>query len=426
MAETAACLEGVSKRYQLGARSLREVVPTPRAWPKRPPQAGNGVGPRYIWALNDISFSLHRGEALGIIGPNGAGKSTLLKLLAGVTSPTKGQVNISGRVCPLIEVGAGFHPDLTGRENIYLNGAILGLSRREIQRKFDEIVEFSGLADFLDTPVKRYSSGMYMRLGFSVSAHVEPDLLLVDEVLAVGDYAFQRKCLGWMEKYRRSGTVVFVSHNLEAVARYCTRVVYLHEGRIVQDGRPEEVVAAYLEAQSSQQCRERSPRDLLHVGLEPRLASKQAEIIQVDISNGRGESVRSLRAGEPMAVRMRVRFKEAVHSPHFCYALRRGGYLLAFETNTGALGLSTPDFRAEDEAEVVINHGAWLVGGNYSVSVGVADAGMRFFLDQRENTLMLSVVDKGGCQGIAGLFPLIWVNGQRLEPREGGVDGVYG
>ncbi|NIM07290.1 MAG: ATP-binding cassette domain-containing protein, partial [Armatimonadetes bacterium] len=184
MEEMAASLEKVSKRYRLGARSLRELIPNPFDWLPLRRRDGNGRRPKHIWALDDVSFSIRRGESLGIIGPNGAGKSTILKLLAGVTFPTKGEVQVSGRVCPLIEVGAGFHPDLTGRENIFLNGTILGLSRNEIQRKFDAIVEFSGLSEFIDTPVKRYSSGMYLRLGFAISTQVEPDLLLVDEVLA--------------------------------------------------------------------------------------------------------------------------------------------------------------------------------------------------------------------------------------------------
>lgn len=198
-------------------------------------------------ALNDVSFSITRGEIVGVIGHNGAGKSTLLKVLSRITEPTRGRVEITGRVSSLLEVGTGFHPELTGRENIYLNGAILGMSRAEIRSKFDEIVEFAGVAKFLDTPVKRYSSGMYVRLAFSVAAHLEPEIMIVDEVLAVGDQEFQNKCLGKMRDVASSGrTVLFVSHNLHSVASLCTRVIAMSGGQIIDDGEPSAVIEKYL------------------------------------------------------------------------------------------------------------------------------------------------------------------------------------
>ena len=200
---------------------------------------------------DDVSFEVEEGEVLGVIGRNGAGKSTLLKVLTRITTPTSGRVEIRGRVGSLLEVGTGFHPELTGRENIYLNGAILGMKRREIQAKLPEIVEFSGVERFLDTPVKRYSSGMYVRLAFSVAAHLEPEILLVDEVLAVGDAEFQRRCLGRMEDFGATGrTVLFVSHNMQAVAQLCDRAILMEGGRIAQDGRSEDVVAHYLQTSS--------------------------------------------------------------------------------------------------------------------------------------------------------------------------------
>jgi len=204
-------------------------------------------GSKFVWALDDISFDVHQGDVLGIIGRNGAGKSTLLKILSNVTAPTKGNIKIKGRIASLLEVGTGFHPDLTGRENIYLNGAILGMSKKEIKSKFDEIVAFSGVDKYIDTPVKRYSSGMYVRLAFSVAAHLEPEILIVDEVLAVGDAEFQRKCLGKMKEVSQNGrTVIFVSHNLVAVKSLCTKGIVLEQGKLVFNGTADEAVEHYM------------------------------------------------------------------------------------------------------------------------------------------------------------------------------------
>lgn len=207
---------------------------------------------KLVWALEDINFKVKQGEVLGIIGKNGAGKSTILKLLSKVTAPTKGQISLYGRVASLLEVGTGFHPELTGRENVFLNGAILGMTKKEIAAKFDDIVAFSGVEQYIDTPVKRYSSGMYVRLAFAVAAHLEPDVLIVDEVLAVGDVEFQKKCIGKIKEVAGGGrTVLFVSHNMEAVKNLCSRALLLEHGRIVEDGTPTEVIAAYLSRKSS-------------------------------------------------------------------------------------------------------------------------------------------------------------------------------
>lgn len=247
--------EHLGKRYRLGERAaystLRESV---RRWALVPVNrwiggAKRDSGPRYLWAVKDATLVVKPGEVLGIVGRNGAGKSTLLKLLTRITRPTAGRIEIRGRVGSLLEVGAGFHPELTGRENVFLNGAILGMSREEIRRKFDQIVAFSGVEGFLDTPVKRYSSGMRVRLAFSVAAHLEPEVLLVDEVLAVGDADFQKKCLGKMNDVARGGrTVLFVSHNMAAVESLCTRGVLMHEGRIAFQGTMRETIDTYLSA----------------------------------------------------------------------------------------------------------------------------------------------------------------------------------
>jgi ABC-type polysaccharide/polyol phosphate transport system ATPase subunit len=202
-----------------------------------------------FWALKDVSFNVQRAEALGIIGHNGAGKSTILKLLSRITTPTGGEIMINGRLSALIEVGSGFHPELTGRENVYLNGSILGMTRREITQKLDSIVEFAELRQFIDTPVKRYSSGMYVRLGFSIAAHLDPDVLLLDEVLAVGDASFQRKCIQRITELKKNGTtIVFISHDLRAVQQLCDRVVLLKRGQIEADGNPTETIALYQSA----------------------------------------------------------------------------------------------------------------------------------------------------------------------------------
>src|SRR5438128_6719544 len=246
--------EHVSKRYRIAARepykALRDVLAGALSAPLRMARRGAASGDQdHIWALDDVSFEVRRGEVLGLIGSNGAGKSTLLKVLSRITEPTGGRVLLSGRVGSLLEVGTGFHPELTGRENIYLNGTILGMRRTEIDRRFDEIVTFSGMSKFLDTPVKRYSSGMQVRLAFAVAAHLQPEILLVDEVLAVGDAEFQQKCLGKLEDVTREGrTIIFVSHNLAAVRSLCSRSLVLERGRIIFDGDTDTAVQRYLHA----------------------------------------------------------------------------------------------------------------------------------------------------------------------------------
>jgi len=240
----------VYKKFLKGERhdSLRDLIPALAKRTLRLRRDPLALQKQEFWALQDISFEIGRGEAVAFIGNNGAGKSTLLKLLSGILTPTLGTLTVNGRLSALIEVGAGFHQDLTGRENVFLNGVILGMKRQEIRRKFDEIVEFAGLEQFIDTPVKRYSSGMYARLGFSVAAHLEPDILVIDEVLSVGDYAFQMKSLDKMRSVLKSGaTVIFVSHNLRAVADLCPRSILLHHGNVVDDGPTSRVFQSYLQ-----------------------------------------------------------------------------------------------------------------------------------------------------------------------------------
>jgi lipopolysaccharide transport system ATP-binding protein len=245
-------VRGISKKYRLGligATSFREEVE--RLW--HSVRHGRNAEPEKardtdFWSLRDVSFDVEQGEVLGIVGKNGAGKSTLLKIVSRITEPTSGEIKIRGRIASLLEVGTGFHPELSGRENIYLNGAILGMNRPEIRRKFDQIVEFSEIGKFIDTPVKRYSSGMYVRLAFAVAAHLEPEILIIDEVLAVGDAEFQAKCLGKMREVSRSEgrTVIFVSHNMAAVKNLCNRAVWLEKGRVRSVGPADRLVVDYL------------------------------------------------------------------------------------------------------------------------------------------------------------------------------------
>jgi len=264
---TAFSAEALGKRYKVGriepygrlTESLGRLVTTPI---RRIATRGGGDASREFWALRNFSIDVSEGEILGVIGPNGAGKSTLLKVLARVTEPTEGRALLYGRVGCLLEVGTGFHQELTGRENVFLNGAILGMRRSEIRRKFEQIVEFADAGPFLDTPVKRYSSGMQVRLAFSVAAHLEPEILIIDEVLAVGDMAFQTKCLGRMDEVSREGrTVIFVSHNMEAVNRLCTRCIRLQNGTVADTGSSADVIERYKRTVAQEQAEDGKHRD---------------------------------------------------------------------------------------------------------------------------------------------------------------------
>ncbi|HEX3685185.1 MAG TPA: ABC transporter ATP-binding protein [Bryobacteraceae bacterium] len=239
--------QSVSKRYRIRqAGTATSTGTSPSSWIAKLRRGRERRSE--FWAVKDVSFAVEHGESLGIIGQNGAGKSTILKMLSGITAPTAGQISIRGRLSALLEVGSGFHPELTGRENVYLSGSVLGMSRREIHRKLDAIVEFAGMQRFIDVPVKRYSSGMYVRLGFSIAAHIEPEVLLLDEVLAVGDHVFQVKCKERIGDLHRNGTtVIFISHDLTSVQALCQRVLLIEHGRIAAEGDPEEVIRKYTE-----------------------------------------------------------------------------------------------------------------------------------------------------------------------------------
>ncbi len=298
---------GNNGRYRY--RSLREEVSDFFTSRVRALKEGAALGnTQEFWAIRGISFEVKPGETVGIIGRNGAGKSTLLKVLSRITPPTTGKVDLYGRIGSLLEVGTGFHPELSGRENILLNGAILGMSRKEILGKFDEIVAFSEVEKFLDTPVKRYSSGMYVRLAFSVAAHLEPEILIVDEVLAVGDAAFQKRCLDRMEDVGKQGrTVLFVSHNMPSITRLCQRVILLDEGRVIEDGSPDEVVGRYLLSGLGTTAK-RSWDDV-----QSRPGNQIANLRSVAVYNSRNEPSSSCVISEPIDIEIEFEVTEPGH-----------------------------------------------------------------------------------------------------------------
>ncbi|MCI0389850.1 MAG: ABC transporter ATP-binding protein [Acidobacteria bacterium] len=290
-----------------------------------------------FWALKDLSFEVERGEVLGVIGRNGAGKSTLLKILSRITEPTEGRARIRGRLASLLEVGAGFHPELTGRENLYLNGAILGMTMAEIRKKFDQIVAFAEVEQFLDTPVKRYSSGMYMRLAFAVAAHLEPEILVVDEVLAVGDAGFQRKCMDYMRKLARSGmTILMVSHNLFVVKAMCRRVLLLSAGRRQFDGSPAEGIELY-EKDS------RLEADPWAIGVIGENIDRWPLVIRfVEFLDAEGARRTVYDYGERMRVRIHYEVRSPVKYPNFCFEIKRSDNILCCSFSAARDGVTAP------------------------------------------------------------------------------------
>jgi lipopolysaccharide transport system ATP-binding protein len=306
-------VEGLSKQYRLGEHQSDLLQERFIRWFTHPFGRNGSSGPETIWALKDVSLRVDDGEVLGVIGRNGAGKSTLLKVLSKITHPTTGRVTVAGRVAALLEVGTGFHGELTGRENIFLNGSILGMTRREIERKLDAIVSFAGVERFLDTPVKRYSSGMFLRLGFAVAAHLEPDVLFVDEVLAVGDAAFQKKCLSAMDEMRTGGrTVLFVSHNMAAVENLCSRAVWIDNGEIRLDGGAKDVIGAYMAA-NAEACS--LAADL--TSNRHRRGSGDVRFTRVEFLGADGSPLDFLSSGDSVILRLHYHAHVAVVRPDF-------------------------------------------------------------------------------------------------------------
>jgi lipopolysaccharide transport system ATP-binding protein len=369
-------IDNISKQYRLGDRpvgtyvDLRDVLANAATASLRRFIGRNGrAQPKSadtFWALKDVSLEVQPGEVVGIIGRNGAGKSTLLKILSRITEPTTGRVELRGRIASLLEVGTGFHPDLTGRENIYLNGSLLGMRHREIARKFDEIVAFSEIEAFLDTPVKRYSSGMYVRLAFAVAAHLEPEIVLVDEVLAVGDAGFQRKCLGKMGEVARSGrTVLFVSHNMAAVRNLCTRGLVLSRGVPTCDGPIDEAVEHYMG------CGEPPKPSWPLDAVAQRTGSQVAQFTELRFEDDDGNPVSEIPMGASLNIVLRFRAKESVSGLAFgiVFADMVGQRLFRVQSNE-ALGGELPPSRAGGEVRCRLPR-VPLVPGVYRVTVGV-------------------------------------------------------
>ena len=406
MTEPVIRVEGLSKRYRIGVReqygSLRESLMRAAKAPfLRLTQIGKPVSEQdTIWALKDVSFEVEKGEVVGIIGRNGAGKTTLLKILSRITEPTEGYGEIRGRVGSLLEVGTGFHPELTGRENIYLNGAILGMKKAEIDRKFDEIVAFAEVEKFLDTPVKHYSSGMYVRLAFAVAAHLEPEILLVDEVLAVGDAAFQKKCLGKMGDVAREGrTVLFVSHNMGAINRLCRLGIWLEQGQISRIGPAEEVVAAYMSMGSFAEGERR------WYNCESAPGDEYLRLLGISIIDSAEQVSTNLDIRLPFCVKLEYAVLRPLASIRLCIRTVTFDGTIVFQSCDSA------DQRWQDKPR---NSGVYqsfceipgnfLNEGQYSLTV-TADIPFVKTLLIEENVLAFHIVQTGG---VSGKFPERW------------------
>jgi lipopolysaccharide transport system ATP-binding protein len=398
----------VSKRYRIGRSipSLREALGGVRS----------SNSQEFHWAVKDVSFELQPGEALGVIGPNGAGKTTILKLLSKVTYPTSGQIRVNGRFSALIELGAGFHPDLTGRENIFLNGAILGMRKSEIKTRFDQIVEFAGIGQFLDTPVKRYSSGMYARLGFAIAAHVDPEVLLIDEVLAVGDYAFQQKCHARMDELRTKGTsLIFVAHNMEAVRRVCDKGLVMYRGKNIFQGSAAEAVIAYSEA-VRQAAREAQVTAVpMEEGLSQRVMTFDAEIKRVSILDTTGQSITVLHSGRPAIVAVDIYFHKDVQHPVFSLTIRTPDGRMVYDTTTRWQNIQTPNFSAGEQCRVEFAlEDMTLIEGEYELGVDVAATDFSHYCDRLERAMGFWVKSSNGAQGLVDLGAKVTI--KKLDP----------
>lgn len=388
-------VKDVSKRYRIGNSipSLRSYISNIRNQEQR-----------FHWALRDLSFELNAGESLGIIGPNGAGKTTTLKLLSHVTFPTSGHISINGNFSSLIELGAGFHPDLTGRENIYLNGTILGMRRAEIKRRFDQIVDFAGIGQYLDTPVKRYSSGMYARLGFSVAAHVDPEIFLVDEVLAVGDMAFQKKCYDRMHSLIKNGTtLIFVSHNMQAVQLVCQRCIVLYRGRNVFEGSAVNATAEYsniLRKSAAVFSRD----DYVEDGISQRVMTHDAVIEDITLLDEEGNQSATFKSGSTAKVSFNIRFKRNVSQPNFACRITNPTGQDVYNYTTHWANKKVPDFQANTLVSFEFPLELNLASGTYYLGVNLAYNDLSKYYDRIDRALDFVITSEDGARGTANLF----------------------
>jgi lipopolysaccharide transport system ATP-binding protein len=410
VSDVAVSVEGLGKRYRIGhqtdpygrlTESLWGALRAPIDMVRRKRREAG----EWIWALRDVSFELRQGEVVGVIGRNGAGKTTLLKVLSRITEPTTGTVALRGRVGSLLEVGTGFHPELTGRENVFMSGAVLGMRRAEITRKFDEIVDFAGIGQFLDTPVKRYSSGMQVRLGFAVAAHLEPEILFIDEVLAVGDAEFQKKCLGKMSELGRGGrTILFVSHSMPAILRLCEQAVLLDHGRAVTSGPTPEVVRAYLESDVGRTSERRWDDPATAPGDE---VARLSAVRVVPAHGGRGDEV-DIR--EPLDIEVRYwsaaprQFRPFVNL-HFYND--EGTCLFVTHDTANREWRDTPRASGAVRASVRIP-GNFLAEGRVTVTVAVSSMNPTVVHALELDAVAFHVVDRSEGDGVRGDYATDW------------------
>ena len=366
----------VWKKFKKGEKfnSLRDAIPNLFKFKKD--DKNNRLEDREFWAVKNVSFNLEKGGVIGIMGPNGAGKSTILKMLSKIIVPNKGSMKINGRLSALIEVTAGFHPELTGRENVYLNGTILGMRRREIDEKFDEIVEFSGVSEFIDTPVKRYSSGMFSRLGFSVAAHMDPDILLVDEVLSVGDIAFQAKCAAKIRELLRSGaTIILVSHQLNMIQSLCKRIILLQGGEVFRDGPVDEIIPLYqniIYRKNEEELKKRMTEVGHRVKVDTRLLM---EIVNVRFLDASGVNKNKFLANEPVEIILDFETKKRIDSPIFILEVIRADGILCFQSRTDESGVKFEAIEGKGQVNLKLGK-TFLMPGVYMAKLSIWDKDM--------------------------------------------------
>jgi lipopolysaccharide transport system ATP-binding protein len=380
-------IKNVGKKYNIthqkgGYIALRDVlmniIKSPFSFLKTKIKRATGFEKQEeFWALKDVNFTVKKGEVVGIIGANGAGKSTLLKILSQITPPTEGEIILRGRVGSLLEVGTGFHPELTGRENIFLNGAILGMKKKEIAKKFDEIVEFAGIGKFLDTPVKYYSSGMYVRLAFSVAAHMEPDILIVDEVLAVGDAEFQKKCLGKMDEItkKEGRTILFVSHNLGAIKQLCSKCVLLEKGQVKNFGETEEVIEKYISSKINSE-------KILYA--YPENENKQAQILSVEIKNEKNEKVSSFDLKEKININLEYKIYKKCPKTIISLEFFSSDGIMFYLTTDSDTGKHIPEKQTGKYKTTLSIPEMFLNPGNYFLYFTIQSPGVEMY-DRIEN-----------------------------------------
>ena len=371
MSNVAIDFSHVYKKFKRGEKfdSLRDFIPY--LTKKYISGGSNGdLREKEFWAVKDVSFQLGFGEAVGIIGPNGAGKSTILKLLSGILLPNKGSYKVNGKISALIEVGAGFHPDLTGKENIYLNGAILGMTREEVRKKYDSIVEFSELEEFIDTPVKRYSSGMYARLGFSIAAHVDPQILLIDEVLSVGDFSFQQKCMGKMHEIIGNGTtIIFISHNIPAVINLCPKTILLNRGAVHQYGDTKDVCRYYYKISS-----------------QSRMATgeENLELESVELFSAERIPSTAFKAGEPATIRFVIGSRINIDNLVMSFYIKRNDGMVVFDARSDIISQKYFSFTEGERKEIDLTLNVNLPMGTYYVGLNFIGPSKAFHLYKDE------------------------------------------